>query len=116
MAIEIIKRSDALAQGRPRYFTGKPCKHGHLSERSSSDGHCMECKRQAAVKWGAKNKNKRKESARSRRILNLDAIRDSERRRYAEDPERRKDAVRKCNLSKGGKHPIMWAQENGRLL
>lgn len=26
-----------------RYFTGKPCKHGHVSERLVSDGGCVRC-------------------------------------------------------------------------
>lgn len=30
-------------QGLPRYFTGKICNRGHLSERYTSDGNCVEC-------------------------------------------------------------------------
>jgi hypothetical protein len=26
---EIIRRQDAMARGLKKYFTGKPCKHGH---------------------------------------------------------------------------------------
>lgn len=26
-----------------RYFTGKPCRHGHLAERLKSNGSCIEC-------------------------------------------------------------------------
>jgi 5-methylcytosine-specific restriction endonuclease McrA len=29
--------------GLPRYFTGKPCKRGHVAERSSVSRHCVEC-------------------------------------------------------------------------
>jgi hypothetical protein len=30
---EIITRGEALARGLTRYFTGKPCKYGHIAER-----------------------------------------------------------------------------------
>lgn len=40
----IVKRSDAIAIGVSRYFTGKPCKHGHVSERYVHGG-CIECSR-----------------------------------------------------------------------
>lgn len=29
--------------GQTRYFTGKPCKNGHVAERRVSDGRCIEC-------------------------------------------------------------------------
>lgn len=41
--MEIIRRKDAIAQGLVRYFTGKPCKHGHVSEKTVSGGNCVEC-------------------------------------------------------------------------
>jgi hypothetical protein len=41
--MEIITRKEAQEQGLPRYFTGKPCKHGHLSEKLVSGGSCVEC-------------------------------------------------------------------------
>lgn len=41
----IISCPDALAAGLKRYFTGKPCKHGHLAERWTSGWACVECTR-----------------------------------------------------------------------
>lgn len=41
--IEIISRSDAKAKGLRRYFTGKPCIHGHMSERYVGRGTCLTC-------------------------------------------------------------------------
>ena len=40
---EIISRKDAIAKGMNRYFTGKPCKHGHISERYTQAGNCDSC-------------------------------------------------------------------------
>lgn len=39
----IVTRAEALASGLTRFFTGKPCKHGHLSERTSCNGGCIAC-------------------------------------------------------------------------
>jgi hypothetical protein len=41
--MEIIKRKEAKEQGLSRYFTGKACKNGHISERQVSKGNCLEC-------------------------------------------------------------------------
>ena len=40
---QIISRKEAKALGLKRYFTGKPCKHGHISEHYSRNGECVEC-------------------------------------------------------------------------
>ena len=41
--MQIITRQEAIAQGLKRYFTGKPCKHGHIVERQCSSGACFAC-------------------------------------------------------------------------
>lgn len=46
MSIDLTKansRVQAEIRGLPTYFTGKPCKHGHIAERRTSDGHCFDC-------------------------------------------------------------------------
>lgn len=43
MATPAISRADAKAKGLSRYFTGKPCKHGHVAERITANGVCTEC-------------------------------------------------------------------------
>ena len=37
-------RAEAKAQGAKYYFTGKPCKHGHIAPRKTK-GACVECLR-----------------------------------------------------------------------
>ena len=44
------KRGEALASGAPHYFTGKPCKHGHLAARYAA-GDCVECANAATNRW-----------------------------------------------------------------
>jgi len=40
-------RKEAQAQGAPYYFTGEPCKHGHIAPRKTK-GACVECLK---VEW-----------------------------------------------------------------
>lgn len=36
-------RAAAIAAGSPQYFTGKPCAHGHVANRFTSSGTCVDC-------------------------------------------------------------------------
>lgn len=38
-----ITYTTARAMGLSRYFTGRPCKYGHIVERYSNTGVCVEC-------------------------------------------------------------------------
>jgi hypothetical protein len=40
-----VTREDALSEGLHRYFDGKPCKNGHISERQTKSRCCIACKR-----------------------------------------------------------------------
>jgi hypothetical protein len=40
---EVITRKEAIARGLKRYFTGSPCKNGHLAERRADNGQCLKC-------------------------------------------------------------------------
>src|SRR5579864_4361302 len=50
---KIVSRQVALRRGLPRYFTGKPCKRGHVAERFTSRCHCLECERLRWAKYDA---------------------------------------------------------------
>lgn len=41
-------RADAIKIGHPIYFTGKPCKRGHVSERDTVYGYCLVCRKEVA--------------------------------------------------------------------
>ena len=62
IVMEIISRKEAQQRGLPRYYTGKPCKHGHICERYAV-GSCVECsniasKAKSAYKKRWYNENK----------------------------------------------------------
>lgn len=41
--MEVITRRQAAERGMGRYYTGKPCKNGHLAERYVTSNACVEC-------------------------------------------------------------------------
>ena len=49
--MQIITRKEAIAQGLKRYFTGKPCKNGHIAERYCSTKSCLTCDQAHSKAW-----------------------------------------------------------------
>lgn len=43
-------RAEAKKKGRKTYFTGKPCKHGHVAPRYTQTGLCTECSKARSAK------------------------------------------------------------------
>lgn len=41
---EVISRDEAKVRGLVRFFTGQPCRNGHVSERLVSNKLCCECR------------------------------------------------------------------------
>jgi 5-methylcytosine-specific restriction endonuclease McrA len=189
---QIIGRDDARTLGLSRYFTGKPCKHGHISERYVSVGICTTCqeirnntetkeaKSARIKKWKENNRKRHCELNKLSRMRNIDAWKIRVKRYAQKNPlvgaaagHRRRARIRSvggsftpddiiilqkkqknkcinchvsiknsfhidhimpialggtndkkniqllcahCNHVKYAKHPIEWAQENGRLL
>ena len=59
----LTNRTDALAAGHTQYFTGKPCKQGHTSNRKAGNGECMECRRISSRKHYTNNTEMHQEKA-----------------------------------------------------
>lgn len=51
-------RAEAMALGLPRYFTGKPCRHGHVAERLVSARSCCDCDRLRLSSLGYKERRR----------------------------------------------------------
>jgi len=54
---KIITRKEAIAKGLKRYFTGKPCKRGHVSERSVKSS-CLVCSKILVKKYQQSDQGK----------------------------------------------------------
>lgn len=56
--MELLSRAEAKARGSSSYYTGKPCKHGHIAKRWTLDGTCSECKALRNKTWWTNNKER----------------------------------------------------------
>lgn len=77
--MSLVSYKQAVAEGKSRYFTGKPCKQGHIAERRVSGRCCVVCADTSARDWAKQNRlrvkqiatewnqrNKEREAARAR--------------------------------------------------
>lgn len=85
---EIITRAQAIERGLTRYFTGKPCKHGHVSARQVSCWQCIECDREKKSRDYATNPRKFAERSASYRSKNTEKLRDYNARYRSENKEK----------------------------
>lgn len=58
--MKIISRQEAKNLELTHYYTGKTCKHGHMSYRYVNDGKCSECVKNRVVKWNTNNKDRKR--------------------------------------------------------
>ena len=49
--MDLISRRNAMRLGMVRYYTGKPCVNGHVSERYVGSGACVACVRESAKEF-----------------------------------------------------------------
>jgi len=68
--MQIISKENAKSQGLKRYFTGIPCKNGHVSEFLIKTDYCVECSKIATKQWRLNNKESLRVYEEKRRKLN----------------------------------------------
>lgn len=129
MATVIVLRAVARKQGLTRYFTGKPCKRGHVAERYVRNLTCVECDlaKQKEVQWAKNNRERHNENGRRTHQRHKEAQNEKARAYRAANrelmsqqwfaiPEERRKARRKVwrdkNLDKIIKYNMDWEQRN----
>jgi len=102
--VEIVSRKDARALGLKRYFTGKPCKRGHVAERRVSIKGCVLCQLELGDKW--RRNNLAKDSAKSAkyRARHGDKVLARKRLKYDLDPKKYHEAVRRWEKNHPEQH------------
>lgn len=78
-----MERAAAKASGQKQYFTGRPCKYGHIANRCTSSGSCVICA------------NISEKKSRNKALINDPNL---YKKRYAINPERAKKAALKYRL------------------
>lgn len=84
-----MDRQEAIAVSAPRYFTGKPCAHGHVAERYVASKTCVECGNAAANVAKAKNRQKYVTTSVAWGRANPAKLAEYQRRRNAKRPGQR---------------------------
>lgn len=81
--MELITRAEAIERGLKRYFTGQPCKHGHVTERFVKGFLCYGCTDANAKRWVAENKSRKDAIDAAYRAQHRETLRDKANARYA---------------------------------
>lgn len=76
----------ARQAGAKHFFTGIPCRRGHIDKRFTSTGQCHACQREHRREWRARNPEKERES----RVKSL-------RKWAADNPELKREYARRSN-------------------
>jgi len=112
---QIISREDATAKGINRFFTGEPCKHGHLAERRTGNGMCIPCASYRYHCWLSKNKDKAAKAT-ERWVLNNQDRHKSNRKKWKEgNKEKEALCVKRWHSQNPGCHrkaSTKWQRKN----
>lgn len=82
--MKFISKKEAASIGLRKYYTGVPCKRGHLSERFIGNGGCCQCKYEREKE----NPEKKKENDKKYRESHKDKIRETQKQWVKSNPEK----------------------------
>lgn len=85
MFSRIISRQKAISLNLRWYFTGRPCKHGHVAKRLTVQSTCETCLRKIEKKYYIKNADKFKATSK---------------KWHSENKERHRETIKKCKAAK----------------
>ena len=108
---EIITKAEAKAAGLKCYFTGEPCRHGHVAERIASNGDCYECMRERVANWQAANPEAVRESRARYNTKNAENIRERSARYSAENQDKRRASKARWSAKNPG-YATRWRNAN----
>lgn len=107
--MDTITRKQARENGLYRYFTGKPCVHGHIAERTVSGKNCIECSRisgrQTKKRWRAENPDLHKDRIRAWAKANPEKKRAGQAKCKARKPEKYRQIARSASARWKATHP-----------
>ena len=79
-------RAEARAIGASHYFSGVPCKRGHLSRRRTESATCLECFKGHAQKFRKEHPDKKRDHARAYYVRHREEVCRKSRNRYSKKP------------------------------
>lgn len=109
--MNLVSRKEARSTGLKYYYTGKPCKRGHIAERFTRSRICRACDKQ----YAELNPHKKKATNRRWRHNNPDkvkAFKQKERRRHADKIRTRTRAWRALHINEIKIANRLWRHNN----
>jgi hypothetical protein len=88
-----ISAAKAKLQGLKHYFTGVPCKFGHVAKRQVSNRGCVVCLKSKATAWAKANPERTEEIRSSWNSLNREKTNARMRQRRIDYPDSYKQAI-----------------------
>ncbi len=96
--MDLLSCKKARELGVAKYFTGVPCKNGHVSERAVKSRSCCECVKNRSVAWAKNHPERNKEIAA---------------KHYYANQEKQKEKSKKWHESGGAVRAVMkWRLKN----
>lgn len=92
-------RAEAKILGSTQFFTGLPCKYGHVARRNTASGVCQKCAVIKVRKWREDNPEKRKALAVAHYQKTSDQTKARARKWYAENKEAAQARNKKWSMS-----------------
>lgn len=107
-------RAEALERGLTRYFTGKPCRNGHVAEWNIR-GLCVTCAREYHQQYRTDNEERLRKHKAEYHKANAEHVRAKARRWAADNPERHKENLQRTYEASAHKFKArarQWAAAN----
>lgn len=100
---QVATRAEARERGLTRYFTGRACPQGHISERYTSTGNCFDCQK---ARVAARSPDQARAYSSEYAKRNPEKCREAKRRDYWEN---RRQRIRKARAWKKSNKPRLKA-------
>jgi hypothetical protein len=115
MAFKPKERAAAISEGKSKYFTGRPCKHGHIAERRVDNGACSVCEAERSKKWHAENPEKARKSERKSYAKRAEQCRQYAAEYRANNPEKVRATNKKSKSKNRAYHTYLESQRQKKI-
>ena len=104
----LVTRKEAIASGQSWYFTGKPCKRGHIDKRLTKYKVCAACNREKVTAYRMKNPEWKKAYDAAYVTANPERIAEYKRKHYAMNAEKVKARVKQWAIDNRERAQQSW--------
>lgn len=104
-----VSKEDAKKQGLVRYFTGKPCKHGHIAERKVSNSGCITCHDERSNLFRQQNADQERRRLRNYKLKNEEKVKEAGLRYRTENKQ--KERLRHEKYEKENREKVLAAKK-----